>query len=98
MSKTVAALLAGRAIADGHVAGVDARIGDYLEEWAADPRGDITVEQLLTMSGGLEQIGGDYGYAVVPENPAVAQHFGSDFVGPCSRSARPMPAGGEVGL
>jgi CubicO group peptidase (beta-lactamase class C family) len=53
MHKSVVALLVAAAIADGYISGPDARTGDYLEEWAGDPRGDITVRQLLTMSSGL---------------------------------------------
>jgi CubicO group peptidase (beta-lactamase class C family) len=93
MSKTVLALLVGIAIDEGLIGGVDDPVGRYVAEWADDPRGAITVRSLLHMSGGLEQLGGDYGYAVVPENPAVAQHFGSDFVGPILGLAQADPPG-----
>lgn len=82
MSKTVLALLFGKAIEEGHIAGVDQPVGDFISEWRGDPRGTITIGDLLTMSGGLEQLAGEYGYQTVPENPAVEQHFGSDFIGP----------------
>lgn len=82
MSKTLVALLVGRAIADGHIASVDDPVGKYVGEWAADPRGRIRIADLLTMSGGLSQIGAGHGYAVTQENPAARQHFGSDFAGP----------------
>lgn len=93
MSKTVLGLLIGVAIDEGHIGGVDDPVGRYITEWADDPRGAITIRNLLHMSGGLEQLGGDYGYAVVPENPAVAHHFGSDFVGPILGLAQADPPG-----
>lgn len=55
MHKTVAAMLVGQAIADGHIGGLDDRIGLYLPEWSGDERGDITLRQLLEMSSGLAQ-------------------------------------------
>jgi CubicO group peptidase (beta-lactamase class C family) len=54
MHKTVLGLAIGAAIADGKIRSVDERIGRYLPEWSADPRGDITVEQLLQQASGLE--------------------------------------------
>ncbi|MGP1353676.1 MAG: serine hydrolase domain-containing protein [Parasphingopyxis sp.] len=93
MSKTVAAMLIGVAIAEGHIASVDDPVGRYIAEWADDPRGAITIRHLLHMSGGLAQLSGDYGYAVVPENPSVAQFFGSDFVGPILGLAQVDPPG-----
>jgi CubicO group peptidase (beta-lactamase class C family) len=72
----------GVAIADGSLPGVDAPIGRWLTEWVGDPRGAITIRQLLTMSSGLAQITGDYGYRLVPENPGLRQNFGDDFLGP----------------
>ena len=53
MHKTVAALMLGAAIADGYVVSVDDPIGQYLTEWADDPRGRITIRNLLNMSSGL---------------------------------------------
>ncbi|MEQ8410830.1 MAG: serine hydrolase [Erythrobacter sp.] len=53
MMKSLIALLYGIAIRDGIIGSVDDPIGDYLDEWAQDPRGDITLEQMLTMSSGL---------------------------------------------
>ena len=53
MHKSVLGILVAAAIADGYIDGPDARIGDYIEEWRDDERGDITLRQLLTMSSGL---------------------------------------------
>ena len=77
MSKTVLALVLGIAIADGAINSVDDAIGTYLDEWRDDPRGAITIGQLLQMSGGLAQLATDY--TPVPWSPAVWQHFGTDF-------------------
>ncbi|MEP5938198.1 MAG: serine hydrolase [Erythrobacter sp.] len=53
MMKSVLGLLTGIAIEKGAIGSIDDRIGKYLAEWQDDPRGDITIRQLLTMSTGL---------------------------------------------
>jgi CubicO group peptidase (beta-lactamase class C family) len=55
MNKTVTAMMMGIAIEDGFVESVHDPIGKYLVEWQGDPRGDITIENLLFMSSGLAQ-------------------------------------------
>lgn len=55
MAKSVLAMVTGIAIDKGMIGSADARTGDYLSEWADDPRGDITIRDLLTMSSGLEK-------------------------------------------
>ncbi len=80
MSKTVLGMMIGIAIRDGHIASVDDRADRYLPEWLSDPRGEITLRQLLQMSSGLAQI--STSYEVTLDNPAVYHHFGTDFVGP----------------
>jgi len=57
MMKSVMGLLVGIAIEDGLIGSVDDPLGDYLAEWESDPRGDITLRQLLTMSSGLGPLG-----------------------------------------
>ena len=55
MSKTVAALLTGIAIDQKLIGSVDDPVGDYIEEWKDDERGQkITIRHLLTMSSGFE--------------------------------------------
>jgi len=82
MAKTVLALLVGQAIASGAIGSVDDPVGRYIGEWRDDPRGAITIADLLHMASGLEQLGAAYGYQVTRENPAARQHFGSDFIAP----------------
>ena len=51
LAKSLLSLVAGRAIADGHLS-IDDKVGDYVD---APPHArNITVENLLTMSGGLK--------------------------------------------
>ncbi|NVE93492.1 serine hydrolase domain-containing protein [Altererythrobacter lutimaris] len=51
--KSVLALLYGIAIEQGHIGSIDDSAGAYLDEWTDDPRGAITLRQLMTMSAGL---------------------------------------------
>jgi CubicO group peptidase (beta-lactamase class C family) len=53
MHKSVLGLVFGAALRDGIIHSLDDRVGDYLQEWKHDPRGDITLRQLLTMESGL---------------------------------------------
>ena len=80
MSKTVAALMTGIALRDGYIGSVEDPVGNYIAEWTDDPRGRITLRQLLQMSAGLAQLSDSYEISL--DNPAVYQHFGTDFVSP----------------
>ena len=62
MHKTLNAIFIGMAIEDGLIASVDEPIGQWLTEWADDPRGAITLRQLLQMSSGLA----NYGFKLNP--------------------------------
>lgn len=55
MSKTLAPLLIGYAVADGRIASVDDPLSKYLPEWANDDRGRITLKQLMHNVAGLEE-------------------------------------------
>jgi CubicO group peptidase (beta-lactamase class C family) len=79
MAKTLVALLVGIAVDRGEIASADDPIGNYLDRWRGDPRGRITIAQLLTMASGLAQIDAGHGMTMTPDNPAVRQYFGSDF-------------------
>jgi CubicO group peptidase (beta-lactamase class C family) len=59
MHKSVLGLVFGAALRDGVIRSLDDRVGDYLVEWSHDPRGDITLRQLLTMQSGLSLAGID---------------------------------------
>ncbi len=52
MHKTVMALAFGIAAGEGRI-GLDDRLGKHLPAFAADPRGDVTLRQLLQMASGL---------------------------------------------
>jgi CubicO group peptidase (beta-lactamase class C family) len=53
MTKNLLGLMVGVALAEGHITSLEDRVGDYLPEWAEDPRGDITLADLLYMTSGL---------------------------------------------
>jgi len=55
MHKSLMGLFVGMAIADGKITSADDPVGKYLEEWREDPRGKITLRQLMQMSSGLAQ-------------------------------------------
>lgn len=75
MHKTVLGLAVGAAIADGSVRSVDERIGRYLSEWSTDPRGDITVAQLLQQASGLEV----QPFSLNPFGTSMRVYFGTDL-------------------
>ncbi|QUL36977.1 serine hydrolase [Erythrobacter sp. JK5] len=95
MSKTVLAMLVGIAIDKGVIGSVDDPIGRYVTEWAREPRGAITLRQMLWMSAGLEQGDDGYGYEITPENPIVRHSLGSDFTR-LLLSLEPVGAPGET--
>ncbi|MGI9330168.1 MAG: serine hydrolase domain-containing protein [Gammaproteobacteria bacterium] len=55
MMKTLTAMMLGLAIEDGFIDSVDDPVARYLPEWADDPRGQISLKNLLVMSSGLAQ-------------------------------------------
>jgi len=57
MHKTLQALFIGIAIEEGKIGSMHDPVGKYLAEWKDDPRGQITLYQLLTMSSGLTEPG-----------------------------------------
>ena len=71
-------LLYGVALRDGLIKSIDEPIANYLPEWASDPRGKITIRNLLNMSAGLET----YHDSNNPENKATRLFFGSDSTTP----------------
>jgi CubicO group peptidase (beta-lactamase class C family) len=55
MHKSLLALLVGAAIEDGVIGSVNDPIARYIPQWEDDPRGDITLYELMIMSSGLAQ-------------------------------------------
>jgi CubicO group peptidase (beta-lactamase class C family) len=55
MMKPLLALAVGQAISRGDIRSLDEPVATYLPEWAHDPRGAITVRQLLQMASGLQK-------------------------------------------
>ncbi|NOU60466.1 serine hydrolase domain-containing protein [Marinifilum caeruleilacunae] len=53
-TKSIVSLLIGIAIDEGKIKSVDEPIGNYLEEFANDERGKLSIKNLLTMSSGLD--------------------------------------------
>jgi CubicO group peptidase (beta-lactamase class C family) len=78
MHKSVLGLLYGQALADGYLPGLEAPVSRWLPEWADDPRGAITLRQMLQMASGLAPLafdlrpGAPYGRALYGgDNAAV---------------------------
>lgn len=57
LSKPMAAIAVGRAIALGRITGLDQRVADFLPEWRGTPKAAITVRHLLDMRAGFLQQG-----------------------------------------
>jgi CubicO group peptidase (beta-lactamase class C family) len=53
MHKSILGLVYGAALRDGVIRSLDDKAGDHLVEWKNDPRGAVTLRQLLTMESGL---------------------------------------------
>ncbi|HEY6864198.1 MAG TPA: serine hydrolase, partial [Burkholderiales bacterium] len=54
MAKTVVGMLVGLALADGKIASIDDRAGQYVPELKGHPYGETTLRHLLTMSSGVK--------------------------------------------
>ncbi|MEZ5563734.1 MAG: serine hydrolase [Gammaproteobacteria bacterium] len=55
MHKSLMGLFIGIAIEEQRISSIDDPVGKYLAEWRDDPRGAITLRQMLQMSSGLAQ-------------------------------------------
>ena len=64
MHKTLMGLFIGIAIEDGYILSVDDPVSTYIREWRGDPRGDITIKNVLQMLSGL----GRYPFGLNPFN------------------------------
>ena len=67
-------LLYGVALEDGHIESLDQPASTWLSEWEGEPRGAITLRQLLNMASGLEL----YLDNIDPADKATRVFFGSD--------------------
>jgi CubicO group peptidase (beta-lactamase class C family) len=56
MHKSVLGIVVGQAVADGRIASLDLPVSRWLTEWKDDPRGAITLRQMLQMTSGLEAL------------------------------------------
>jgi len=74
MHKSVLPLLIGAAIRDGAIDSVDDPASRYLTEWRNDPRGEITLEELMHMTSGLVE----YSFSLNPFSDAFQWLFASD--------------------
>ncbi|MCC5861161.1 MAG: serine hydrolase [Gammaproteobacteria bacterium] len=54
MTRSLIPVVIAMAIEDGHIASVDDPVGRYIPEWSDDPRGGITIRQLMHNVSGLE--------------------------------------------
>ncbi|HEY6484694.1 MAG TPA: serine hydrolase [Steroidobacteraceae bacterium] len=77
LGRIVAALLAGRAIADRKIGWPDEPVARFLPPLRDDPRGAITVRNLLQLSSGLAPAAGGFG----PRSAAMRERFGTDLLG-----------------
>ena len=77
--KTLHGILAGFALADGDIESLDDPVENYIHEWKSDPRGKITVRQVLQNTTGLELPFGARGQAPQPYSKSIQLVEGSDI-------------------
>lgn len=90
MHKTVLALAYGPAVARGLIS-LDDPVSRHLTEWKNDPRGAITIRQLLSMSSGLEAPP----MSLSPTSLGTRLMFGSDILATALSFPQARPAGRE---
>lgn len=74
MHKSVLPVLVQAAIEDGYIESLTDPFGLYIDEWRDDPRGQITIEQMLWMSSGLLE----YPFSLNPFADDFRWLFGQD--------------------
>ena len=79
--KTLHGILAGFALADGDIESLDDPAEKYIHEWKGDPRGKITVRQVLHNTTGLELPFGRRGQGPQPYAKSMQLVEGSDING-----------------
>ena len=55
LTRPLAVMLIGIAVAEGAIASIEEPVGTYIEEWSQTPQGAITIRDLLYMESGLKQ-------------------------------------------
>jgi CubicO group peptidase (beta-lactamase class C family) len=76
MHRGLLALVAGAALADGSLESMDVPIGRYLHEWRNDPRGRITVADLMYGRSGFV----DPPFELHADNPGLRLFIGEDLL------------------
>jgi hypothetical protein len=89
LAHTLAAILIGHAIADGHIGAVDQPAYHFIAEWDDERYRPITIRHLLNMASGLEP---DYGFG--PRSPRIARLIGTDI----ERANIATPVAGPPGV
>ena len=88
----LAALVLGTAQQNGEIRDLDTPVSTYLKDWAADPRGTITLRDLLTGNSNLAAPGS----RTWPGSLAARYHAGNDLVATLlswPQAEQPDPAG-----
>ena len=80
MAKSFLANMIGIAIGEGKISGVDARVVDYLPDWAGTAYAEVTLKDLLEMRSGIEwlevyEFGSDTQLTEVHDNALVAYNY-----------------------
>lgn len=91
MHKSLQALLIGVAIEAGHIQSEQDPIGRYVTEWEDDPRGGITLQQLMMMSSGLAR----YRFTLNPFTDDYRWLYSGDTLGPVLRTPQADWSPGE---
>lgn len=91
MHKSLQALLIGVAVEAGDIESPQDPVGRYVTEWANDPRGAITLEQLMMMSSGLAQ----YRFTLNPFTDDYRWLYSGDTLGPVLRNPQADWAPGD---
>jgi len=86
MAKSAMGLAFGPAVAAGKLS-LDDRADRWLTEWTGDPRGAITVRQLLTMTSGLKPLSREGG----PASQAAQFLTGADLTIPLKQALQAEP-------
>jgi CubicO group peptidase (beta-lactamase class C family) len=90
MMKPILALAIGTAIAQGKIKSINDPVSLYLTEWANDPRGAITIKNILEMSTGLQNAQG-----FAPGSPGMQHSLGTDIRGVINAVPLAKPPGTE---